>query len=298
MPSAERLEGEPIAEPIREEVAARVDTLADRGVTPTLGTVLASDHPSDERFMALKHEACEDAGIATHDIRIDPSAPSGRVEEAVERLGDDPSVHALFVQAPLPPQVDHVAVRRRMDVRKDVDCFHPENLGRLVAGDVRFMPATPAAVLKLLEVYDIAIEGRDVVVVGRSPVIGRPLANLLLQKRSPGNATVTVCHTRTRDLASKTRRADVVIMAAGERGLVDGTMLTAGATVIDISANRRPNDGTVVGDVDFESAAAVAGAITPVPGGVGPVTLAMLLQNVVLAAEGVTEGSEPMASDT
>lgn len=284
MSSADRLDGEPVAASIREAVRDRLRAVEGQGTTPTLGTVLASDDPADERFMALKHDACAEAGIATRGIRVDPAAPARRIEDAVDRLCTDPGVHGVFVQAPLPDHVDSGTVSARMDPRKDVDCFHAENLGRLVGGSPRFVPATPAAVLRLLEWYDVPVEGRDVTVVGRSPVIGLPLANLLLRDASPGNATVTVCHTRTRDLASKTRTADVVVTAAGEPGLVDGGMLAEGAVAIDVSANRLA-DGSVVGDVAFDSAESVAGAITPVPGGVGPVTIAMLLQNVVLAAE-------------
>lgn len=282
---AERLTGEPVAAPIREAVADRVHALAARGVSPTLGTVLASDDPVDERFMALKHEACEAVGIETRGIRVDPDAAGGAVERAVDRLCDEPAVHGVFVQVPLPAGVDEAALRDRLDPRKDVDCFHPENLGRLVAGHPRFVPATPGAVLELLDHYDVDTRGRDVVIVGRSTVIGRPLANLLWQDAAPGNATVTVCHSRTADLAAKTRAADIVVTAAGEPGLVDGSMLAEGTTVIDVSATRRTGDDAVAGDVDFESAAGVAGAITPVPGGVGPVTIALLLRNVVLAAE-------------
>jgi len=289
---AERLSGDPVAAEIRENVRDRVEELDERGVVPTLGTVLMSDAPADERFVDLKHAACEDAGIETRDLRVDPAAPASRLYRAVKCLSADPEVHAVFVQVPLPDHVGATGVRRRIDPHKDVDCFHHENLGRLVAGDPRFVPATPAAVQRLLAAYDVPTEGRDVVIVGRSAVIGRPLANLLLQDAPGGNATVTVCHSRTDDLGSKTRQADIVITAAGRPELVDGAMLSEGVVVVDVSANRRPGgdgdgdrDAEVVGDVDFQSAREKASAITPVPGGVGPVTLATLLRNVVLAAE-------------
>lgn len=287
MSPVERLEGDPVASPITEAVIPRVQRLDDRGDVPTLGTVLASDDPADERFMALKHDAAAAAGIATRDVRLAPPTTSSAIERAVERLSADPAIHAIFVQAPLPAQTDTSAVRQRLDPRKDVDCYHPDSLGRLVAGHPRFVPATPAAVLRMLDHYGIPTAGRDVVLVGRSAVIGRPLANLLWQRGASGDATVTVCHSRTRDLAARTRRADIVVTAAGQPGLVDGSMLADGAVVVDVSANRRRVDGTVevVGDVDAESAASIASAITPVPGGVGPVTIAMLLENVVLAAE-------------
>jgi methylenetetrahydrofolate dehydrogenase (NADP+)/methenyltetrahydrofolate cyclohydrolase len=299
---AERLLGEPVAAAVRRDVRDRLRALGER--VPTLATVLMSDDPADERFVELKHDACDDVGIATRDVRIAPDAPASRLHGAVERLSADPGVDAVFVQVPLPDHVRTTAVGRRIDPAKDVDCFHPETLGRLVAGDPRYVPATAAAVRRLLAAYDVDVTGRDVVVVGRSTVIGRPLANLLFQPASgsgsgsgvaSGDATVTVCHSRTRDLGAHTRRADVLVTACGVPRLVDGSMLSPGVTVVDVSANRvGPDAGgdagagreaTVVGDVDVESVREVAGAITPVPGGVGPVTLAALLANVVRAAE-------------
>jgi len=280
------LRGEPVAADIRGSVAGRIQTLRERGAVPTLGTVLASDAPGAHRFMDLKHEACAELGVATRDRRLDPDGPPNAVVETVGTLSEDPRVDAVFVQTPLPESVDTVALGRRLDPAKDVDCFHPENLGRLVAGDPRFVPATTAAVCRLLAHYDVTVAGRDVVVVGRSRAIGRPLASRLLWDAEPGNATVTVCHSRTRDLDAKTRAADVLVTAAGEPGLVDRSMLSAGVVVVDVSANRQDDgDPAVVGDVDAESARAKAAAFTPVPGGVGPVTLAALLDSVVTAAE-------------
>lgn len=285
MPPAERMTGEPVAADIREEVRRRVGRLDEAGVVPTLGTVLMSDDPADERFMALKHAACERMGIATRERRLDPTASEARLHRTVERLCADTEIHAVFVQVPLPDGVALAGVRRRLDPRTDVDCFHPENLGRLVAGDPRFVPATPAAVVALLAAYDVPIDGRDVVIVGRSAVIGIPLANLLLRDGPLGNATVTVCHSRTTDLAAVTRRADVVVTACGVPELLTGSMLAEGAVVVDVSVNRPDTGSGVVGDVDYGSASEVAAAITPVPGGVGPVTLAALGRNVVLATE-------------
>ena len=248
-----------------------------------------SDSPADSRFVDLKHEACSAVGIESRDVRVDRGASVSRLHDAVERLSGDSEVDAVFVQVPLPEGVPLADVRTRLDPKKDVDCLHPANLGRLVAGDPRFVPATTAAVLALLDAYDVPVAGQDVVVVGRSVVIGRPLANRLLQDTVPGNATVTVCHSRTPDLGAATRRADIVVTAAGVPGLVDGSMLDPGAVVVDVSANRRSADTErgyeVVGDVHAGSAREVASALTPVPGGVGPVTLAALLENVVLAAE-------------
>ena len=295
MPSAESLSGAPVAGPIREAVAERAGRLADRNRPPVLGTVLASDDPADVAFVSLKHEAAAELGVETRDVRVDPEDGPALVE-AVGSLAADPAVDGVFVQAPLPEGVDELAVRLAVNPAKDVDAFHPETLGRLVAGEPRFVPATAAAVRRLLSHYDVPTAGADVVIVGRSTVIGRPLANLLLNRTAHGNATVTVCHSRTADLAAHTRRADVVVTAAGEPGLVDGSMLSAGTTVVDVSATRTVVDGevTYLGDVEAASAQAVVEALTPVPGGVGPVTLATLLENVVLAAERRADGVEPV----
>ena len=287
------LDGEAVAAPIRDGLGAAVDGLADAGVRPGLGTVLMSDDPADERFVELKHEAGAELGLAGVRRRVATDAPARVLHDAIDDLNDDPAVHGVFVQLPLPDHVDASAVRERVDPEKDVDCFHPANLGRLVAGDPRFEPATPRAILALLASAGVEAEGADVTIVGRSAVVGKPLANVLLRKGTGGDATVTVCHTHTRDLAAKTHGADVVVAGAGVPGLIDGTMLAEGAVVIDASANRvERDDGTgyeVVGDADFESAEEVASAITPVPGGVGPVTLAMLLHNTVAAASEQTE---------
>jgi len=298
------LRGDPVATEIRDSVAKRVNSLRDRGRVPTVGTVLASDATAAHRFMDLKHEACGELGVATRDQRLDPDGPPDSVVEAVETLSTDPDVDAVFVQTPLPDAVDAAALGRHLDPAKDVDCFHPENLGRLVAGDPRYVPATTAAVCHLLAHYDVPVAGRDTAVVGRSRAIGRPLANRLLRDTDPGNATVTVCHSRTRDLGAKTRNADLLVTAAGTAGLVEESMLSPGVVVVDVSANRLEGastgddhrgddqgdpgsevDATVVGDVDAEAVRAKAAAFTPVPGGVGPVTLAALLDNVVTAAE-------------
>jgi methylenetetrahydrofolate dehydrogenase (NADP+)/methenyltetrahydrofolate cyclohydrolase len=287
--STELILGEPIAAEMREEVRDQVRELAEQGVIPTLGTVMMSDDPGDQRFMDLKHAACDDVGIATRDVRLDPTEPAAHLYRTVDDLCADSEIHAVFVQIPLPDHVETIEVRRRLDPGMDVDCFHPENLGRLVDGDPRFVPATPAAVLRLLAAYEIPAEGQDVTIVGRSNVIGKPLANLLIQDTAQGNATVTVCHSRTQNLSEKTRRADIVVTACGVPELIDGSMLSPGVVVADVSANRRPgtenHDPTLVGDIEFESAREKASAITPVPGGVGPVTIAALLQNVVRAAE-------------
>lgn len=283
MTAATLLEGRELAADIRERVLEDLDLLREHGVTPTLGTVLMSDDDAQQAFMDRKHDLCAEHGIATKRVDLDPDAPASDCYEAVERLGADGDVTALFVQAPLPDHVDVGEVRDRVPAAKDVDCFDPGNLGRLVAGDPRVTPATPTAVQRLLAEHDVPTAGRDAVVVGRSDAIGKPLANMLWARGPGGDATVTVCHTATKDLAAETRAADVLVTAAGEPRLVDASMVSAGATVVDVSVNRVESESgyELVGDVDFESVREKAAHVTPVPGGVGPLTLALILRNVV-----------------
>jgi methylenetetrahydrofolate dehydrogenase (NADP+)/methenyltetrahydrofolate cyclohydrolase len=284
----EIIDGNAVASEIRGEISDCVETLQAGGVTPGLATVLMSDDPASETYVSMKQQDCEEVGINGIHVEIEPDAPSEELFETIDRLNDDPEVHGILVQLPVPDHVDKREVIRAIDPAKDVDGFHPENVGRLVAGDARFKPCTPHGVQKLLEAYEIETEGADAVVVGRSDIVGKPIANLLIQKAPQGNATTTVCHSRTDDLAAKTSTADIVIAAAGVPELVDGSMLKEGATVIDVGVNRVDADTEkgyeLVGDVDYESAKSVAGAITPVPGGVGPMTRAMLLYNTVAAA--------------
>lgn len=284
------LDGRPVATEIERRLQREVDALGDDGTTPRVATVLMSDDSADATFMAKKRAAFADWGVESDEIDLEPSAPAADLYEAVERASADPAIDGVFVQVPLPDHVDELQVRQRVAPAKDVDCFHPENLGRLVAGEPRFVPVTTLAVTELLDAYDVPVAGRDVVVVGRSTVIGRPLANFLLRKEW-GDATVTVCHSRTRELGAKTRRADVLVTAAGVPGLVDESMVRDGATVVDISANYREDSSgaSVVGDVDFDAVKGTVDAITPVPGGVGPLTLAMLFRNVVEATRERTD---------
>ena len=283
----EIIDGEAVASEIRDGVAECVDTLEEAGVQPGLATVLMSDDDASETYVSMKQQDCEEVGIEAYDIEIGPDAPAEELYDTVDDLNDDDAIDGILVQMPVPDHVDDREVLRRTRPAKDVDGFHPENVGRLVAGDARFKPCTPHGIQKLLEAYDIETEGADAVVVGRSDIVGKPMANLLIQKAPFGNATTTVCHSRTTDLDAKLGNADVVIAAIGVPEFVDGSVLKEGATVIDVGVNRVETDGggsTLVGDVDFESARDVAGAITPVPGGVGPMTRAMLLYNTVKAA--------------
>jgi methylenetetrahydrofolate dehydrogenase (NADP+)/methenyltetrahydrofolate cyclohydrolase len=282
------IDGNAVGDRIRSDLQGCIDTLEREGVTPGLATVLMSDDGASETYVNMKQQACEDVGINGIHRHIDPDAPEQRLLDEIDELNEDPEVHGILVQMPVPDHVDKSNVLDRITPLKDVDGFHPENVGRLVAGNPRFKPCTPHGIQKLLDAVDVDPEGKDAVVVGRSDIVGKPMANLLIQKAEGGNATVTVCHSRTDDLAAKTRAADIVIAAAGVPELVDGSMLSEGCTVIDVGVNRVDADNEkgyeLVGDVEFESAKEKASAITPVPGGVGPMTITMLLYNTVKAA--------------
>ncbi|MFD1589077.1 bifunctional methylenetetrahydrofolate dehydrogenase/methenyltetrahydrofolate cyclohydrolase [Halorientalis brevis] len=284
----EIIDGNAVAQDVRDGLADAIDALDDEGVTPSLATVLMSDDPASETYVSMKQQDCEEVGIEAIDIEIDPDAPAEELFDTIDELNADDDVNGILVQMPVPDHVDDREVLRRIDPAKDVDGFHPENVGRLVAGNARYKPCTPHGIQKLLADAGVETEGADAVVVGRSDIVGKPMANLLLQKAEGGNATVTVCHSRTDDLAAKTRQADIVVAAAGVPEMITGDMLSAGTAVIDVGINRVDADTEkgyeLVGDVDFESAKESAGAITPVPGGVGPMTRAMLLWNTVKAA--------------
>jgi methylenetetrahydrofolate dehydrogenase (NADP+)/methenyltetrahydrofolate cyclohydrolase len=283
-----RLDGAEPAAAVRDDALARLDDCREAGVDPCLATLLVSDDPGARAFMDRKHDLCAEVGVDTRRVDLPADAPAERVYRTVETLGSDPDVTALFVQVPLPNHVEEVAVRARVPPEKDVDCFAHANVGRLVAGDPRVRPVTALAVDRLLSAHGVEVAGRDAVVVGRTTAIGTPIAHLLCRR----DATVTVCHSRTRDLGAKTRAADLLVTAAGTPGLVDGSMVSNGVVVVDVSANRveseasgsRPaaDDGetAVVGDVDAASVGEKAAAMTPVPGGVGPLTMACLLHNV------------------
>jgi methylenetetrahydrofolate dehydrogenase (NADP+)/methenyltetrahydrofolate cyclohydrolase len=283
----EIIDGNAVAQSIRDDLSTAIDQLEQAGVTPSLATVLMSDDPASETYVSMKQDDCSEVGIDALDIGIDPDADADELYETIDELNSDESVNGILVQMPVPDHVSDRRVLRSIDPRKDVDGFHPKNVGRLVAGDARYKPCTPHGVQKLIEAAGVDTEGADAVVVGRSDIVGKPMANLFIQKGPGGNATTTVCHSRTDDLAAKTRDADIVVAAAGVPEMIDGEMLTDGTTVIDVGINRVDADNDkgyeLVGDVEFESAKAKADAITPVPGGVGPMTRAMLLYNTVKA---------------
>jgi len=282
----EIIDGNAVAQDIRNGLLDSIETLTESGTTPCLATVLMNDDPASETYVSMKHKDCEEVGIATRDIELDPETPAEELFDTIDELNADPEVHGILVQMPLPDHVDEREVLRSIDPAKDVDGFHPENVGRLVAGNARYKPCTPHGVQKLLASADVETEGAEAVVVGRSNIVGKPMANLLIQKDTGGNATTTVCHSRTEDLAEKTRNADIVVAAAGVPEMITGEMLTEGTVVIDVGINRvETEDGSeLIGDVEYESAKEKASAITPVPGGVGPMTRAMLLWNTVKAA--------------
>jgi len=279
------IDGKAIAAEIRAEVAERVHRLARRGVVPGFVDLLIGDDAASATYVRMKNKAAAEAGMQAFDRVLPATAPSSEALDIIEALNGDHHVHGVIVQSPLPAEspIDIFELQRAIAPSKDVDGLHPENQGLLALGRPRFVPATPAGVAELLRRSGIEVEGRHVVVVGRSSLVGRPLS-ILLSLKGPGlNATVTLCHTGTKDLAEETRRADVLVVAAGRAGAVTADMVKPGAAVIDVGTNR--TDEGLVGDVAFEEVREVAGAITPVPGGVGPMTVAMLLANTVTAAE-------------
>lgn len=288
---AELIDGTAVARKVRDAVGARCRELARRGIVPGLTVVLVGDDPASAVYVKAKGKASAEAGIRGDTIRMPAATTQAELLAVVERLNADASVHGILVQMPLPKQIDPQAVIRRIAPTKDVDGFHPVNVGKVLIGEKDgFAPCTPAGVQVLLREAQVETAGRHVVIVGRSNIVGKPMASLLIQPGAGGDATVTICHSRTADLAWHTKRADIVIAAVGRPKTVTGEMLKPGAVVIDVGVNRvadpAAKSGTrLLGDVDFESASQVASRITPVPGGVGPMTIAMLLQNTVRAAE-------------
>lgn len=288
---AELIDGTSIAARIRGEVAAEVAALIATGVKPKLTVVLIGDDPASAVYVAGKGRACVEVGMAEDTIRLPASTSQHELMELLDRLNADPLVHGILVQSPFPPQIDPDAVIRRIDPSKDVDGFHPTNVGKLLAGDRDgFVPCTPAGVKELLRQSNVDTHGMHCVVVGRSNIVGKPMAALMVQDAPTANCTVTICHRYTRELGSFTRTADILITAVGRPGLITADMVKPGAAVLDVGITRIPDatrkSGTrLVGDVDFAAVREVAGLITPVPGGVGPMTIAMLLRNTVRAAQ-------------
>jgi methylenetetrahydrofolate dehydrogenase (NADP+)/methenyltetrahydrofolate cyclohydrolase len=287
--SARILDGKKIAMDIRGEIAARLKRFQEQsGITPCLAAVLVGDDPASHVYVRNKEVACQKAGFESRLYRLDSHTSTEILLQLLDTLNHDPDVHGILVQLPLPKHIDERRVLDRVQPKKDVDAFAPENVGLLSQGRPRFLPCTPHGVMQLLHRCEIPISGKEVVVVGRSDIVGKPLVSLCLQRSGPGgtsnaNATVTCCHSQTVDLASMTRRADVLMVAVGQPKSITRDMVKPGAVVIDIGINRVGDH--LVGDVDFEAVSQIASAITPVPGGIGPLTIAMLLENTLIAAE-------------
>ncbi len=284
------IDGRKIASEVRGEVRREVAELRDLGIRPGLGVVLVGEDPASHVYVRMKTRACREAGIYTRDVRLPAGIGREALLEEVDGLNRDPAIHGILVQLPLPAHLDEREVTEAVRPEKDVDGFHPVNLGRLAAGDPRaFRPATPAGIQEMLRRIGFDPSGRHAVIVGRSKIVGLPMALILLQKEDGANAMVTVAHSRTRDLGEITRRGELLIVAVGRPEIVRGDMVGEGAVVIDVGVNRVPDETTekgyrLVGDVAFDEAIERAARITPVPGGVGPMTIAMLLRNTALAA--------------
>jgi methylenetetrahydrofolate dehydrogenase (NADP+)/methenyltetrahydrofolate cyclohydrolase len=291
--SEKLIDGAKLADQVKAEVAGRVAELKARGITPGLSVVLVGDDPASAVYVGAKERTCIELGMHGETIRRPATITQPELLAIVERLNDDPKVHGILVQMPLPKHINADAIVRRIRPDKDVDGFHPVNVGKLLIGEKDgFAPCTPAGVLHMLKAYNVPSAGADCVIVGRSNIVGKPMAALMVQ--AGVDATVTICHSRTRDLGSHTRRADVLIVAAGRPAMVTAEMVKPGAVVIDVGMNRVPDasrkSGTrLSGDVDFDSVREVASLITPVPGGVGKMTIAMLMANTVRAAAQQTQ---------
>jgi methylenetetrahydrofolate dehydrogenase (NADP+)/methenyltetrahydrofolate cyclohydrolase len=282
------IDGRAIAAQVRAEVGRRVHALGARGVTPGFVDLLIGEDAASAMYVRMKNKAAAEAGMRAFDRTLPATVGLDQALAIIQELNADPNVHGVIVQSPLPPEssIDIFDLQRAIDPEKDVDGLHPENQGLLAMGRPRYVPATPAGVVELLRRTKTKVEGARVVVVGRSELVGRPLSILLSQKGPGLNATVTICHTGTKDLTIETRRAEILVVAAGVARAVTADMISPGAVVIDVGINKG-EDGKLVGDVDFDQVSKVARAITPVPGGVGPMTVAMLMANTVTAAERV-----------
>ncbi len=284
--TAQIIDGKQVAADIRAELKDEVAKLRDRDIVPGLGVILVGEDPASKSYVTAKERACAEAGIYSDDNHLPVETTQDELMALVRRMNDDPKINGILVQLPLPKHMNEAEVLLAINPDKDVDGFHPVSVGKMVVGEKAFVPCTPHGVIQLLLRSGVTLEGAHVVIVGRSNIVGKPLANLLLQKSPTGNATVTVCHTRTKDVAYHTRQADIVIAAAGRPNTITADMVKDGVVVIDVGVNR-VEDATkkrgyrLVGDVDFEAVKEKASLITPVPGGVGPMTITMLLYNTV-----------------
>jgi methylenetetrahydrofolate dehydrogenase (NADP+)/methenyltetrahydrofolate cyclohydrolase len=288
--SAKIIDGKQIAADIREELKAKVASLKEQGIVPGLGVILVGEDPASKSYVSAKEKACENIGIFSDDNRLPAETTQEELLELVDRMNKDPKINGILVQLPLPKHIDEAAILLAIDPDKDVDGFHPMNVGKMMVGEEAFLPCTPHGVVQMLMRSGVETSGAHVVVVGRSNIVGKPVANMLLQKKEGANATVTLCHTRTKDLGYHTRQADIIIAASGWPNTVTADMVKEDAVVIDVGVNRiedssRERGYRLVGDVDFEAVKEKASMITPVPGGVGPMTITMLLFNTVDSAK-------------
>lgn len=295
--TAELILGKEVSEEIYAELRQRIGALKAAGTVPGLAVILVGDDPASQVYVRKKGEMCESLGMRSTTIVLPRETTQDELLAKIAELNADPAVHGFLVQLPLPPQIDEETVINAISPEKDVDCFHPSNVGRLLTGHPDFMPATPAGVQQMLVRSGVRTSGRHVVVVGRSNIVGKPMAALMMQKGEGADSTVTVVHSRTENLPEITRQADILIVAIGRPRFVTADMVKEGAVVIDVGTNRiedptHPKGSRLVGDVDFEAVKEKASAITPVPGGVGPMTICMLMANAVRAAERASEASE------
>ncbi len=288
--TAQIIDGKQVAADMRAELKEEVAKLKEQGIVPGLGVILVGEDPASKSYVTAKERTCEELGIYSDDNRLPADTTQEDLMALVEKMNKDPKINGILVQLPLPKHLNEAEVLLAIDPDKDVDGFHPMNVGKMMVGEKAFLPCTPHGVIQLLLRSGVTIEGANVAIVGRSNIVGKPLANMLIQKNATGNATVTVCHTRTKDLAGKTKQADIVIAAAGRPNMVTADMVKEGVVVIDVGVNR-VEDATkkrgyrLVGDVDFEAVKEKASLITPVPGGVGPMTITMLMYNTVESAK-------------
>lgn len=278
--SAKIIDGKAISSDIKQEVKTEVEQLKISGIIPCLAVVLVGENSASKVYVNNKKKACENCGIASISYELPETTTEAELLELVQKLNDDKKVNGILVQLPLPKHIDDTKVILAISPEKDVDCFHPQNVGALHTGGEGFLPCTPAGILELIKRSDCDITGKECVVIGRSNIVGKPVAMLLLQQ----NGTVTICHSKTKNLAEVCRRADIIVVATGKRNTLTKDMIKQGAVIIDVGMNR-DEQGKLCGDVDFEQVKQVAGAITPVPGGVGPMTIAMLMKNCLTAAK-------------
>ena len=292
--SAKIIDGKQIAADIREELKAEVASLKDKGIVPGLGVILVGADPASESYVTAKERACKNIGIYSDDNRLSAETTQDELLARVDQMNNDPKINGILVQLPLPKHINETSILLAIDPDKDVDGFHPMSVGKMMIGEDTFLPCTPHGIVQLLVRSGVETSGAHVVVVGRSNIVGKPVANMLLQKKAGANATVTLCHTRTKDLGYFTRQADIIIAASGWPNTITDDMVKDGVVVIDVGVNRvedasRERGYRLVGDVDFDAVKEKAALITPVPGGVGPMTITMLLFNTVESAKRANE---------